>query len=218
MSRSCPTTCTSTSSTTTSSSSSPAQLEPRLYERTLTVNGVSKAYCMTGWRIGYAGGPEHADQGDGDDPVAVDVEPDRGRAMGRGRSARRPAGLHPEAQQDLQGAARSLRVDAQPGQRHPTARSRKARSTSIRPAPAPSARPRRPARSSRPTRTSSPSCWKPKASRWCRARRSGSGRPSAFPTPPRPRRWKKPARASSAFAPASINRGLCQSYEASAGD
>ena len=37
---------------------SPAQLEPRLYERTLTVNGVSKAYCMTGWRIGYAGGPQ----------------------------------------------------------------------------------------------------------------------------------------------------------------
>jgi aspartate aminotransferase len=35
----------------------PAQLEPRLYERTLTVNGVSKAYCMTGWRIGFAGGP-----------------------------------------------------------------------------------------------------------------------------------------------------------------
>ncbi len=35
-----------------------AQVEPRLYERTLTVNGVSKAYAMTGWRIGYAGGPE----------------------------------------------------------------------------------------------------------------------------------------------------------------
>jgi aspartate aminotransferase len=35
----------------------PAQIEPRLYDRTLTVNGVSKAYCMTGWRIGYAGGP-----------------------------------------------------------------------------------------------------------------------------------------------------------------
>jgi aspartate aminotransferase len=34
-----------------------AEVEPRLYERTLTVNGVSKAYCMTGWRIGYAGGP-----------------------------------------------------------------------------------------------------------------------------------------------------------------
>src|SRR5205807_8017403 len=37
---------------------SPAQVEPRLYERTLTINGCSKAYCMTGWRIGYAGGPK----------------------------------------------------------------------------------------------------------------------------------------------------------------
>ena len=35
-----------------------AQVEPALYERTLTVNGVSKAYCMTGWRIGYGGGPK----------------------------------------------------------------------------------------------------------------------------------------------------------------
>jgi aspartate aminotransferase len=35
----------------------PAQVEPKLFDRTLTVNGVSKAYCMTGWRIGYAGGP-----------------------------------------------------------------------------------------------------------------------------------------------------------------
>jgi len=37
----------------------PAQVEPKLYDRTLTCNGVSKAYAMTGWRIGYAGGPEH---------------------------------------------------------------------------------------------------------------------------------------------------------------
>ena len=36
----------------------PAQVEPVLYDRTLTVNGVSKAYAMTGWRIGYAAGPE----------------------------------------------------------------------------------------------------------------------------------------------------------------
>lgn len=36
----------------------PAQVEPALYDRTLTCNGVSKAYAMTGWRIGYAGGPE----------------------------------------------------------------------------------------------------------------------------------------------------------------
>jgi aspartate aminotransferase len=35
----------------------PAQIEPELYSRTLTMNGVSKAYAMTGWRIGYAAGP-----------------------------------------------------------------------------------------------------------------------------------------------------------------
>ena len=36
----------------------PAQVEPKLYDRTLTCNGVSKAYAMTGWRIGFAGGPK----------------------------------------------------------------------------------------------------------------------------------------------------------------
>ena len=36
----------------------PAEVEPALYERTLTMNGVSKAYAMTGWRIGYAAGPD----------------------------------------------------------------------------------------------------------------------------------------------------------------
>ncbi|MGJ8612297.1 MAG: pyridoxal phosphate-dependent aminotransferase [Octadecabacter sp.] len=36
----------------------PAQVEPQLYDRTLTMNGVSKAYAMTGWRIGYAAGPK----------------------------------------------------------------------------------------------------------------------------------------------------------------
>ena len=41
----------------------PAQVEPGLYDRTLTVNGVSKAYAMTGWRIGYAAGPEELIKG-----------------------------------------------------------------------------------------------------------------------------------------------------------
>ena len=36
----------------------PVEVEPGLYDRTLTMNGVSKAYCMTGWRIGYAAGPK----------------------------------------------------------------------------------------------------------------------------------------------------------------
>ena len=35
-----------------------AQVAPDLYERTLTMNGLSKAYCMTGWRIGYGAGPK----------------------------------------------------------------------------------------------------------------------------------------------------------------
>jgi len=35
-----------------------AEVEPALFDRTLTVNGASKAYAMTGWRIGYAGGPQ----------------------------------------------------------------------------------------------------------------------------------------------------------------
>ena len=96
----------------------PAQVEPKLYDRTLTVNGVSKAYCMTGWRIGYAGGPRRADQGDGDDPVAVDLEPVVDLAMGVGRGAQRPAGFHSGEQQGVQGAPRSRGVDAQPGQGH----------------------------------------------------------------------------------------------------
>jgi aspartate aminotransferase len=36
----------------------PVEVEPKLYDRTLTMNGVSKSYCMTGWRIGYGAGPE----------------------------------------------------------------------------------------------------------------------------------------------------------------
>ena len=36
----------------------PAQIEPALIGRTLTLNGMSKAYCMTGWRVGYAAGPQ----------------------------------------------------------------------------------------------------------------------------------------------------------------
>ena len=39
--------------------STPAEVAPSLKDRTLTLNGVSKAYAMTGWRIGYAGGPTH---------------------------------------------------------------------------------------------------------------------------------------------------------------
>ena len=96
----------------------PAQVEPSLYPRTLTINGCSKAYCMTGWRIGYAGGPEPLIKAMAMISVTVDFEPGGCVAMGSGRGAERTPGLHRQAQQDLQGAARSGRVDAQPGKRH----------------------------------------------------------------------------------------------------
>ena len=98
--------------------STPAQVEPKLYDRTLTVNGVSKAYCMTGWRIGYAGGPAQLIKAMHDDPVAVDVEPVVDLAMGVGRGAQRSAGLHSREQQGVQGTARSRGRHAQPGQGH----------------------------------------------------------------------------------------------------
>ncbi len=61
-----------------------AEVEPTLYERTLTMNGVSKAYAMTGWRIGYAAGAVNADQGDGHDPGPADL-----RAPAPSRNGRR---------------------------------------------------------------------------------------------------------------------------------
>ncbi len=51
------------------------------------MNGASKAYAMTGWRIGYAAGPELFDPGDGEGDVAIDLERDIDLAMGGGRSA-----------------------------------------------------------------------------------------------------------------------------------
>ena len=83
-----------------------AQVEPALYERTLTLNGVSKAYCMTGWRIGYAGGPEPLIKAMATLQSQSTTNPILDRAMGRGRGAERAAGLHRRAQQGVQGAPR----------------------------------------------------------------------------------------------------------------
>jgi aspartate aminotransferase len=76
-----------------------AQVEPRLYDRTLTMNGVSKAYSMTGWRIGYAGGPEKLIKAMANviqsqttsNPCSISP-------VGGGRGAERHAGLHSEKQ------------------------------------------------------------------------------------------------------------------------
>jgi aspartate aminotransferase len=83
----------------------PAQIEPRLYDRTLTVNGVSKTYCMTGWRIGYAGGPE---------PLI------KAMAMIQSQSTSNPTAVSQwAAVEALDGPPRPLRLHAQPGARHP---------------------------------------------------------------------------------------------------
>ena len=58
MSGSCPTTCTSIWCSTVSDTRRWPQVAPDLKDRTLTVSGVSKTYAMTGWRIGFAGGPK----------------------------------------------------------------------------------------------------------------------------------------------------------------
>jgi hypothetical protein len=101
------------------SSSRPSpKVEPRLYERTLTMNGVSKAYAMTGWRIGYCAGPEPLIKAMAKLQSQVGVERLVRLAMGERGSAERPAGFHPEIPEDLRGAPRPRRLDAQPGARH----------------------------------------------------------------------------------------------------
>ena len=66
----------------------PAQVEPSLYPRTLTINGMFEGLLHDRLAHRLCRRPGAADQGDGDDPVAVDLEPGGGVAMGRGRSAR----------------------------------------------------------------------------------------------------------------------------------
>ena len=92
---------------------SPAEVEPRLYDRTLTVNGTSKAYCMTGWRIGYAGGPEPLIKAMAMIQSQSTSNPSAVSQWAAVEALNGTAGFYPEAQRDLQGAARPLRLDAQ---------------------------------------------------------------------------------------------------------
>ena len=185
----------------------PAQVEPALYERTLTMNGVSKAYAMTGWRIGYAGGPEKLIEGDGVRAGAADLGRLDDRAMGGGRGAERAAGPPRDVPEGVRGAARPRRLDAEPDEvpQVPDAGGRVLRLPVLRRghrqegAVGPDHR--------RPTRTSSPSSSRARASRPCTARRSGSARTSASPTRPRTRCSRRPATASSASAARCGNHG-----------
>ena len=121
----------------------PAQVEPALYERTLTMNGVSKAYCMTGWRIGYAGGPEPLIKAMAMIQSQSTSNPASIVAMGGGRGAERSAGLHRQEQRRSSRSAATSSCRCSTRRTASSARRRKARSTSIRPAPARSARRRR---------------------------------------------------------------------------
>ena len=135
----------------------PVQVEPALKPRTLTMNGVSKAVCDDRLAHRLRGGPRRAHQGDGHGPGPADLGGLHDRAMGLGRGPHRSAGLHSRAAESLRGAARPRRLDAEPGADTSSARSRRARSTSIRRSPARSAEGAVGQDDRRPTRTSSPS-------------------------------------------------------------
>ena len=124
----------------------PAQIEPKLYDRTLTVNGVSKAYCMTGWRIGYAGGPAPLIKA-----MATIQSQSTSNAVARSRNGRpsrrstaRRISFRRTTRCSRSGATSWSRCSIRPGAS--IARGPKAPSMSIPRAPEPSARPRRQAR------------------------------------------------------------------------
>ena len=94
----------------------PAAVEPRLKDRTLTLNGVSKAYSMTGWRIGYGGGPEPLIKAIATLQSQSTSNPVLDQPMGRGRGVGRTAGLSQGLGRVLPGAARPRCRDAEPGQ------------------------------------------------------------------------------------------------------
>ena len=79
---------------------------PDLYPRTMTLNGVSKAYSMTGWRIGYCGGPGEHHHCDGKRAVAKHVEPDIDLASGGGSRVERRSRLHRADGESIQGTPR----------------------------------------------------------------------------------------------------------------
>ena len=177
----------------------PAQLEPRLYERTLTMNGVSKTYCMTGWRIGYGGGPE---------PLIKAMAMIQSQSTSNATAVAQWAAVEAlEGPQDfipkhnkIFKERRDLCVSML-NQANGIQCPKPEGAFYVYPSCAGTMGKKAPTgKKLPPTRISSPSSLRPKASRWCRARRSASVRRFASPMRPRPARWRKPARASSASA------------------
>ena len=82
-----------------------AQANPQLYGRTVTINGVSKAYAMTGWRIGYCGGPKEIVDRDGHHAGSIDLQRLEHFAARRDRRPQRRPDLRRGNEQGVQGAA-----------------------------------------------------------------------------------------------------------------
>ena len=176
-----------------------AQVAPDLHERTLTMNGLSKAYCMTGWRIGYGAGPKEL--------IAAMAKVQSQTTAGRRASASGPGSRRSTAIRRSSGTTwRCSRSGATSASRCSTrstgspATRRTARSTSTWTVPGPSESERRTGPSSRTTATSRSISSPARRSRWCTARRSASRRTSAFPMRLPPIASRKPAGGSSARA------------------
>jgi aspartate aminotransferase len=150
-----------------------AEVEPNLYERTLTMNGVSKAYAMTGWRIGYAAGPLQLIK-------AMDMI--QGQQTSGACTIAQWASVEAlNGPQDFIGTNKAI---FQARRDLVVSMLNQARGISC---PSPEG-----------AFYVYPNCWKRKAWQLCLARPSALGRISASPTPRRTRFLKKPARAFSA--------------------
>ena len=139
------------------------------------------------------GGPEGADRGDGEDPVADHQRRFQHQPVGRGGSAGRRSDVHPGQRRRVPGTARSGRLAAEPGGRTFLPVAGTARSISTSTAGRRSASGPRRARPSGRTPTSRSISSRARRSRWCTARRSACLRTSASPTRSRPSGSGKPA-------------------------
>ena len=113
----------------------PVQVEPALKERTLTVNGVSKAYAMTGWRIGYAGGPKELIRAMGIIQSQSTSNPCSISQAAAVAALTGDLGFLPERNAVYRAAPRPRGRAAQPGARASAATGRRVPSTSTRAAP-----------------------------------------------------------------------------------
>ncbi len=158
----------------------PAQVEPGLYERTLTMNGVSKAYAMTGWRIGYCAGPEALIKAMTKVQSQSTSNPTSISQWAAVEALNGPQDFIPTRAAAFKNDA-TLSSRCSIRRKVSSVRRPKALSMSIRPARDASARRRRSARSSKTTRTSRWRFSKRKACRSCTAPPSDCRRSSAFP-------------------------------------